>query len=212
MPVRVKICGLSTAETIAASVAAGAAYVGFVFYPRSPRAVTPQQSALLSAAVPPSVRKVALVVDADDALLDEIAATLAPDLWQLHGAETPARAAAIRARTGRPVMKALAIATSADLHAARAFEPVVDQFLFDAKPPPGGLPGGNGLPFDWRLLKGTSWSVPWMLSGGLTAENVAEAVAATGATQIDLSSGVEDAPGVKSPEKIRRLLAAVHAV
>jgi phosphoribosylanthranilate isomerase len=212
MPVRVKICGLSTEATIGASVEAGAAYVGFVFFPKSPRAVTPQQAALLSAAVPLSVKKVALVVDVDDTLLDEIAATLAPDLWQLHGAETPARAAAIRARTGRPVMKALAIATSADLEAARAFEPVVDQFLFDAKPPPGGLPGGNGLPFDWRLLKGTSWSVPWMLSGGLTAENVAEAVAATGATQIDLSSGVEDAPGVKSPEKIRRLLAAVHAV
>lgn len=212
MPVRVKICGLSTEETIAASVDAGAAYVGFVFFPKSPRAVTPPRAAILSAAVPLSVQKVALVVDADDTLLDEIAATLAPDLWQLHGAETPERAAAIRARTGRPVMKALAIATSADLDAARAFEPVVDQFLFDAKPPPGGLPGGNGLPFDWRLLQGTSWSVPWMLSGGLTPENLAEAVAATGATQIDVSSGVEDRPGVKSPEKIRRLLAAAHAV
>ncbi len=212
MTVAVKICGLNTAETIAAAVEGGAAYLGFNFYPSSPRAVTPETAACLAAAVPANVAKVALVVDAEDRLLDEIAEALSPDIFQLHGRETPERAAAIKARNGRRVMKALSIATEADVAAARAYEGVADLLMFDAKPPPGGLPGGNGLPFDWRLLKDARWSVPWMLAGGLTPDNVAEAIRSTGATRIDVSSGVEDRPGVKSPEKIRRFLAAARSV
>lgn len=208
MTVAVKICGLNTAETIAVAVEGGAAYLGFNFYPKSPRAVTPEMAARLAAAVPASVAKVALVVDAEDRLLDEIAEALSPDIFQLHGRETPERVAAIKARNGRQVMMALSIATEADVAAARAYESVADLLMFDAKPPPGGLPGGNGLPFDWRLLKDVRWSVPWMLAGGLTPDNVAEAIRSTGATRIDVSSGVEDRPGVKSPEKIRRFLAA----
>ncbi len=212
MTVAVKICGLNTAETIAAAVEGGAAYLGFNFYPKSPRAVTPETAARLAAAVPANVAKVALVVDAEDRLLDEVAEALSPDIFQLHGRETPERVAAIKARNGRRVMKALSIATEADVAAARAYEGVADLLMFDAKPPPGGLPGGNGLPFDWRLLKDSRWSVPWMLAGGLTPDNVAEAIRSTGATRVDVSSGVEDRPGVKSPEKIRRFLAAARSV
>jgi phosphoribosylanthranilate isomerase len=203
-----KICGLNTAETVAAAVEGGAAYLGFNFYPKSPRAVTPEIAARLAASVPASVSKVAVVVDADDRLLDGIAEALAPDILQLHGAETPERVAAIRARSGRTVMKALSIATSSDITRARAYESVADLLLFDAKPPPGGLPGGNGLLFDWQLLKDARWSLRWFLSGGLTPENVGEAIRSTGASRVDVSSGVEDRPGVKSPEKIRRFLAA----
>ncbi|MBM3536136.1 MAG: phosphoribosylanthranilate isomerase [Alphaproteobacteria bacterium] len=208
MSTRAKICGLKTPETVAAAVEGGASYIGFNFYPRSPRAVTPEAAARLAALVPASVAKVALVVDADDALIDTIAGALAPEILQLHGSETPERVAAIRVRTGRKVMKALAIATPADVERMRAYEFVADLLMFDAKPPPGGLPGGNGLPFDWRLLKDERWSRPWLLAGGLTPENVAEAIRSTGATQVDVSSGVEDRPGVKSPEKIRQFLAA----
>jgi phosphoribosylanthranilate isomerase len=207
--VATKICGLKTAETVAAAVEGGASYVGFNFYPRSPRAVTPEAAARLAASVPASVAKVALVVDADDSLIDAIAEALAPEILQLHGAETPERVEAIRARTGRKVMKAIAIATPADVERTRAYEAAADLLMLDAKPPPGGLPGGNGLPFDWQLLKGARWTLPWLLAGGLTPENVAEAIRATGAERVDVSSGVEDRPGVKSPEKIRRFLAAV---
>ena len=212
MTVAVKICGLKSPETIAAAVEGGAAYVGFNFYPKSPRSVTPELAARLAAAVPANVATVALMVDGEDRLLDEIAEALSPDIFQLHGHETPERVAAIRARSGRQVMKALSIATEADVAAARAYESVADLLMFDAKPPPGGLPGGNGLPFDWRLLKDARWPVPWMLAGGLTPENVAEAIRSTGATLIDVSSGVEDRPGVKSPEKIRRFLVAARSV
>ncbi len=210
MTAAAKICGLKTPETIAAAVEGGAAYIGFNFYPPSPRSVTPDAAARLSASVPPTVSKVALVVDADDALINQIAETLAPDILQLHGKETPERVVAIKARTGRPVMKVLAIATPDDVLKARAYEPVADLLMFDAKPPPGGLPGGNGLPFDWKLLKDAGWSLPWMLAGGLTPENVGEAIRSTGAAIVDVSSGVEDQPGVKSSEKIRRFLAATR--
>jgi phosphoribosylanthranilate isomerase len=206
--VAVKICGLKTAETVAAAVEGGAAYLGFNFYPRSPRAVTPEEAGRLAAAVPAGVANVALIVDADDALIDEIVTTLSPHILQLHGRETPERVAAIKARTGLTVMKALPIASADDAAAAHAYDTAADLLLFDAKPPPGGLPGGNGLPFDWRLLKGARWSLPWLLSGGLTPENVAEAIRSTGAERVDVSSGVEDRPGVKSPDKIRRFLAA----
>ena len=208
MSASAKICGLKTPETIVAAVGGGAAYIGFNFYPRSPRSVTPEDAARLAAKVPPSVSTVALVVDADDALIDRIAEALAPDILQLHGGETPERVAQIRARTGRQVMKALAIATPDDIVRARTYESSADLLMFDAKPPPGGLPGGNGLAFDWRLLKDATWTRPWLLAGGLTPANVSEAIRATGATRVDVSSGVEDSPGVKSPEKIRQFLAA----
>jgi len=206
--VRAKICGLNTPETVAAAVEGGASYIGFNFYPPSPRAVTPEAAARLGASIPTSVAKVALVVDADDRLIDAIAEALAPEIVQLHGAETPERVAAIKTRTGRKVMKVVAIATPADIEHTRAYESVADLLLFDAKPQPGGLPGGNGLSFDWRLLKDARWPLPWLLAGGLTPENVAEAIRSTGAAQVDVSSGVEDRPGVKSPEKIRRFLRA----
>jgi len=204
----VKICGLKTPETVAAAVEGGAAFIGLNFYPPSPRSVTPEVAAQISAGVPATVSKVALVVDADDATIDRIAEALAPDIVQLHGKETPDRVQAIKARTGRTVMKVLSIATSEDIARARAYEAVADILMFDAKPPPGGLPGGNGLPFDWQLLKDARWSLPWFLAGGLTSANVREAIRSTGATRVDVSSGVEDAPGVKSPEKIRQFLAA----
>lgn len=208
MSAAVKICGLKSPEAIEAAIEGGAAYLGFNFYPTSPRSLTPEAAARLAAAVPANVAKVALVVDADDRLLDEIAEALSPDIFQLHGHETPERVAAIKARNGRQAMKVVSIATEADLAAARAYEGVADLLMFDAKPPPGGLPGGNGLAFDWRLLKDARWSLPWMLAGGLTPETVAEAIRSTGATRVDVASGVEDRPGVKSPDKIRRFLAA----
>ncbi len=208
MSAAVKICGLKSPEAIEAAIEGGAAYLGFNFYPTSPRSLTPEAAARLAAAVPANVAKVALVVDADDRLLDEIAEALSPDIFQLHGHETPQRVAAIKARNGRQVMKVVSIATEADVAAARAYEGVADLLMFDAKPPPGGLPGGNGLAFDWRLLKDARWSLPWMLAGGLTPETVAEAIRSTGATRVDVASGVEDRPGVKSPDKIRRFLAA----
>lgn len=212
MTVAVKICGLNSAEAVAAAVEGGAAYIGFNFYPKSPRAVTPAVAAHLSAPIPLTVAKVALVVDADDRLLDDIAEALSPDILQLHGSETPARVAEVRKRTGRQVMKVLSIATVDDVARARSYQAGTDLLMFDAKPPPGGLPGGNGLPFDWKLLKDARWSVPWMLAGGLTPENVAEAIRSTGATILDVSSGVEDRPGVKSPDKIRRFLAAARGL
>ena len=208
MSAAVKICGLKSSEAIEAAIEGGAAYLGFNFYPTSPRSLTPEAAARLAAAVPANVAKVALVVDADDRLLDEIAEALSPDIFQLHGHETPERVAGIKARNGRQVMKVVSIATEADVAAARAYEGVADLLMFDAKPPPGGLPGGNGLAFDWRLLKDARWSLPWMLAGGLTPETVAEAIRSTGATRVDVASGVEDRPGVKSPDKIRRFLAA----
>lgn len=211
MTLRVKICGLRTPGTIAAAVEAGAGYVGFVLFAKSPRAVTPDELRDLAGSVAPGVMKVALAVDPDDALIDEIAA--APiDMIQLHGAESPARAAAIRARAGLPVMKAIGVAETADLDRIEAYAPAVDQFLIDAKPHPGGdLPGGNGLAFDWRLLAGRSFPRPWMLAGGLDAGNVAEAARLTGARQVDVSSGVESAPGVKNEALIRAFIAAARS-
>lgn len=214
MAVAVKICGLNRPEAVAAAVAGGAAFVGFVFYPRSPRAVTPAEAGRLAAGVPAGIVRTGLFVDADD---DMIAATLAAaplDLLQLHGDETPERVAAIRARFGRSVMKVLPIAEEEDVAAADRYLAVVDRLMFDARPPrrPDALPGGNGLAFDWRLLAGRSWPVPWMLAGGLTAATLAEAVRLTGAPAVDVSSGVEDAPGVKSVAKIAAFLAAARAL
>ena len=208
---RVKICGLREVADVETAVRAGAAYVGFVFFPKSPRNVTLAEAARLAAAVPPGVAKVALTVDADDATLDALMAEVPIDMLQLHGHESPERVAAVKARFGLPVMKAVGVAGEADLAALETYGRVADQILVDAKPAPGAdLPGGNGLAFDWRLIAGRRWPVPWMLAGGLTAENVGEAIRLTGARQVDVSSGVESAPGFKDPVKIEDFLEAAH--
>ena len=209
--VRVKVCGLRERRHVEAAVAGGAAYVGFVFYPRSPRHLTPGEAAELAGSVPPGVAKVALTVDADDATLDALLAEVPVDMLQLHGHESPDRVAAVRARFGLPVMKAVGVAGEKDLAALDDYERVSDQLLVDAKPAAGtGLPGGKGLAFDWRLISGRRWAVPWMLAGGLTAQNVAEALRLTGARQVDVSSGVESTPGVKNSMRIAAFLQAAH--
>lgn len=211
MDVRIKFCGLSRPADIAAASAAGAAYVGFVFFPKSPRCVTPEAAAKLALEVPPGIAKVALVVDADDALLDEITSKVPLDMLQLHGQESPERVAEVRRRYGLPVMKAVGIADAGDLPALEAYGRVADQLLVDAKPPKqADLPGGNGLAFDWRLIAGRRWPVPWMLAGGLEAGNVAEAIRLTGARQVDVSSGVEAARGVKDAALIRAFAEAAR--
>ncbi|MGI1663035.1 phosphoribosylanthranilate isomerase [Palleronia sp. KMU-117] len=209
--VRVKICGLTAPADVAAAVKAGAAYVGFVFFPASPRNLSIEAARDLALSVPPGVAKVALTVDASDALLDAIVAGVPLDMLQLHGHEPPDRVAGVRARHGLPVMKAVGLADEADLARIDAYAPVADQILVDARPPRGApLPGGNGLAFDWRLIAGRRWSVPWMLAGGLTPDNVAEAIRLTGAQQIDVSSGVERAPGMKDPARIEAFCAAAR--
>ncbi|MYH59598.1 MAG: phosphoribosylanthranilate isomerase [Boseongicola sp. SB0675_bin_26] len=207
---RVKICGLSTADTLATAVDSGAAYVGFVFFPSSPRNLKPSVARTLALDVPPGVAKVALTVDADDAFIDSLTAEVPLDMLQLHGSETPQRAREIRDRVRLPVMKAIGISDADDVARIDQYEKAVDQILVDARPPKDGkLPGGNGLSFDWTLIADRRWIVPWMLAGGLTHENVAEAVALTGARQVDVSSGVESAPGVKDADLVRRFLDAV---
>ncbi|HWK47840.1 MAG TPA: phosphoribosylanthranilate isomerase, partial [Stellaceae bacterium] len=212
--IAVKICGLSTPEAVAAAVDGGAAMVGFVFYPRSPRAIPPAVAAGLAGAVPGHVIRVGLFVDPDDALLDRVLGEVPLDLVQLHGEEAVERVAAIRRRAGLPVMKALKIAGPADLDRAAGYADVADRLLFDAASPAGSaaLPGGNGLAFDWRLLAGRSWPIPWMLSGGLTVANLAEAVATTGTRAVDVSSGVETTPGRKDMGLIREFLAAARSI
>ena len=207
--IRVKICGLSTRETIAAAAEAGAAYVGFVFFEKSPRNVSLEQARALAVDVPVGVAKVALTVNADDATLDQIMASVPLDMIQLNGAETPERVSEVRALTGLPVMKAVGIAGVEDVEKLDTYADVADQLLVDAKPPPDGeLPGGNGLAFDWRLVSNRRWSLPWMLAGGLDVSNVAEAIRLTGTRQVDLSSGVESAPGVKDVDLIRGFMKA----
>ena len=211
MSALVKICGLKTAAMVDAALDAGADMLGFVFFARSPRHVTLDAAAALGARVAGRARKVALTVDADDAALDAVVAALKPDLLQLHGRESPARTAAVAARCGLPVMKALGVATRDDLAVVSDYAPLCERLLFDAKPPEGAvLPGGNGLPFDWTLLAGYDPGVPWMLSGGLSPANVAEAVRRTGAPGVDVSSGVETAPGVKDAGLIRAFVAAAR--
>ncbi|TYP82260.1 phosphoribosylanthranilate isomerase [Maritimibacter alkaliphilus HTCC2654] len=208
--IRVKICGLTSVEAVAAAADAGARYVGFVFFPKSPRNISVDLAAELAAEVPPGIAKVALVVNADNALLDEITSRVPLDMLQLHGSETPERVAEVRARYGLPVMKAVGIADAADLTRIDDYIGVADQILVDTKPPKEAeLPGGNGLAFDWRLLQGRHWTVPWMLAGGLTPRNVALAAKLTGARQVDVSSGVESAPGVKDEGLVRDFLGAV---
>jgi phosphoribosylanthranilate isomerase len=203
--IRTKFCGLSRPEDVTAAADAGAAYVGFVFFPKSPRNVVIGQAAALAVTVPAGIAKVALVVNSSDAELDEIVESVPLDMLQLHGSETVERVREVRARYGLPVMKAIGVADADDLPALDAYAMAADQLLIDAKPPKNAdLPGGNGLSFDWRLIAGKSWPVPWMLAGGLTPDNVAEAVEMTGARQLDVSSGVEASAGVKD----RALMAA----
>lgn len=210
---RVKICGLRDTAGLQAAVDAGASYVGLVFFPKSPRNVTIAQAAQIAQAAPVGVAKVALVVDADDALLDRITAQVPLDVLQLHGKETPQRVHDIRARYGLPVMKAVGVGDAGDLDALATYAQVADQILVDAKPPQNAdLPGGNGLSFDWRLVAGRRWPVPWMLAGGLTPDNVAEAMALTGARQVDVSSGVESATGVKDADLIAAFCKAAQQV
>ncbi len=213
MAVTAKICGLNAPDAVAAAVAGGAGHIGLVFYPPSPRYVTPSRAAALAAEVPRAVGKVGLFVDAADdtlaAALDEVDL----DLLQLHGDESVDQVAAVRERFGVPVMKAIRVSCESDVAAADAYAEVADWLLFDARAPaqrPGALPGGNALAFDWRLLAGRRWDVPWMLSGGLDADNVAEAVGVAGARAVVVSSGVEDRRGHKSPDRIAAFLAAVR--
>lgn len=209
--IRVKICGLRTVADVAAAAAAGAAYAGFVFFAKSPRHLTIAQARELAIAAPVGLAKVALVVDADDAALDAIIEAVPLDMLQLHGHETPDRVAEVRARYGLPVMKAVGVADEGDLTAVFEYSTVADQLLIDAKPPKGAtLPGGNGLSFDWRLVAQRRWLRPWMLAGGLTPDNVAEAIRLTNARQVDVSSGVESAPGVKDAARMADFVAAAR--
>src|SRR6201993_163820 len=205
MSVAAKICGLSSGEAVKAAVVGGAAYLGFVFYPPSPRAVTPARAARLCAMVPAGISRVGMFVDADDDTIGEVLAETQIDVLQFHGHESPERVAAAKLRFARPVMKAVAIAGPEDVLNAARYEEVANLLLFDAKPPsrPDALPGGNGLAFDWSLIAGRSWRREWMLSGGLTAELLPEAVRISGATVVDVSSGVESRPGEKDLNKIR---------
>ena len=210
--IAVKICGLRDAAGIDAAVAAGADYVGLNFFPKSPRYVTDDEAAVLAARVPVGTAKVGLVVDPTDAELDRLLATVPLDIIQLHGHETPARVAQVRARTGLPVIKVVGVADAADLPELDAQAQVADQILVDAKPPKNAvLPGGNGLAFDWGLIAQRRWPVPWMLAGGLNAANVAQAVAQTGAVQVDVASGVESAPGVKDAQMMLDFVAAARS-
>jgi phosphoribosylanthranilate isomerase len=209
---RVKICGLRDAAGLDAAVRAGAAYVGLVFFEKSPRNVTVIHAATLAESVPASIAKVALVVDADNATLDAITAAVPLDILQLHGHETPARVAEIKARYGLSVMKAVGVADASDLAQLDVYAQVADQILVDAKPPKNAdLPGGNGLSFDWTLVANRQWQTPWMLAGGLTPDNVAQAIKLTGASQVDVSSGVESAAGVKDADLIAQFVAAAQS-
>jgi phosphoribosylanthranilate isomerase len=213
--IEVKICGLDRAESVDAAVAGGARYTGFVFYPPSPRNLSAKQARGLTERVPAGVLRVALFVDPSDADIARVLDQNRIDIIQLHGAEPADRVAEIRAATGAQIMKVVKLAGADDLQAAANYYAAADRLIFDAKPPnhmAGALPGGNALAFDWQLLAGARVPLPWMLAGGLTAENLAEAVATSGAAALDISSGVEDAPGVKNIEKIRAFLAAAAAI
>jgi len=209
---KVKICGLKREAALEAALAGGADYVGLVFFPPSPRYLTPEAAKPLAAKARGRARVVALMVEPDDALIDTIVATVDPDLLQLHGEESPERVAEVRRRWAKPVMKAVKVETAQDAEAALRYRGVADLILFDARPPKGSpLPGGNGAPFDWRALTGVKDEVAYILSGGLTPDNVAEAIRVTGAGTVDVSSGVEVRPGEKHPELIRRFLRAAKA-
>ncbi|GAA2855068.1 phosphoribosylanthranilate isomerase [Aminobacter sp. P9b] len=208
----IKICGLKTDEALATALDNGASHVGFIFFAKSPRNVSPEDAGRLREAARGRAKAVAVTVDADDAFLDEIVAAMAPDMIQLHGKESPARVAEVKARYGLPVMKAFSIREAADFEAIAPYAGVADRLLFDAKPPAGSeLPGGNGVSFDWRLLAGLDASVDYMLSGGLNAVNIGDAIKLANPPGIDISSGVESAPGVKDAALIENFFRAVRA-
>lgn len=210
--IRVKICGLRRVEDVRACATAGVAYIGLNFVAGSKRVVDVPTAVTLAQTAPVGMAKVALTLDASDAAIDAILSEVPIDIVQLHGNETPDRVAAVRDRTGLPVMKAVGLAGEGDLSALEDHMRAADMVLVDAKPPTdGALPGGNGLTFDWRLLQGRRWPVPWMLAGGLVAANVGEAIRLTGATQVDLASGVESAPGVKDAAMIAAFMDAARA-
>lgn len=209
MTAAVKICGLRDAESLDVAVKAGARFTGFVFFDKSPRHVDISQAVGLAASVPMGVARVGLFVNPDDAMLQQVLADVPLDMIQLHGLESPARVAEVKALTGLPVIKAVGVATASDLEPLWDYGLAADMLLVDAKPSPDAeLPGGNGLAFDWRLLVGRRWLKPWLLAGGLTPLNVAEAIRLTGAQAVDVSSGVESAPGVKDARLIREFIAA----
>jgi phosphoribosylanthranilate isomerase len=209
---KVKICGLRTEAALTAALDGGADYVGLVFFPPSPRHLPPAAAGPLAAMARGRARIVALMVDPDDALIETVVGAVDPDLIQLHGEESPERVAEVRRRWARPIMKAVKVETARDAETALRYRGVADLILFDARAPKGSvLPGGNGAPFDWRALAGVKDRVAYMLSGGLTPDNVAEAIRVTGAGIVDVSSGVEMRPGEKDPELIRRFLRAAKA-
>lgn len=209
--VRVKICGITRPEDMAVLARLGGAYAGLVFFARSPRALTVAQARAIALAAPPGLARVGLFVDADDGLIDAVLEEVPLDFLQLHGSESPERLAALRARHGLALIKAVGVAGADDLPALDLYASCADMLLVDAKPAPGAaVPGGNGLAFDWRLIAGRRWPLPWMLAGGLNAANVAEALRLTGARQVDVSSGVESAPGVKDAGFIADFMAAAH--
>ena len=213
MTVAAKICGVNSREALDAAVTGAAAFVGFVFYARSPRYVTVAQAATLAAATPKTVKRVGLFVDVDDAAIEAVLKDAPLELLQFHGAETPVRCREVKARFGVPVMKAIKIGGPGDLDQATPYFDAADWLLFDAKTPPSmknALPGGNAVSFDWTVLAGAKLPLPWMLSGGLTPDNVTEAVRVSGARAVDVSSGVESAPGRKDPVRIAAFLAAVR--
>ncbi len=209
--INVKICGLTESADVPAAILAGARYLGFNFFAKSPRYLAPADAAFIAGTVPEGICKVALTVNADKAFLDALVEVVPLDMLQLHGAESVERVREIKARYGLPVMKVVGVAVPEDLAALDEYGTVADQLLVDAKPPKGAvLPGGNGLTFDWRLIAGRRWPVPWMLAGGLTPQNVAQAIAMTGARQVDVSSGVESAPGVKDADLMAAFCAAAR--
>jgi phosphoribosylanthranilate isomerase len=213
MPVKVKICGLTDEDLVDAAIEAGADLLGVVFFEKSPRAVTIEHAAEILQWVPEEVQKVGLFVDPDDAFLNQVMNNLRLDYFQLHGTESPERVEQVRLEYGMPVIKALGISGVADLDAAMAYAEVADWLLFDAKPPVGAdRPGGNAQVFDWSILKDRTWPCPWLLAGGLTADTVAEAIRLSGAKAVDVSSGVESAPGVKDAELIAKFIAAAKGL
>jgi phosphoribosylanthranilate isomerase len=208
----IKICGLKSDEALAAALAGGASHVGFIFFPRSPRNIALDEAGRLRQAARGRATAVAVTVDANDAALDAIVAAMQPNLLQLHGRESPERVLAVKARYGLPVMKALSVREAADLEIARAYRGIADRLLFDAKPPKGAeLPGGNGVAFDWRLLAGLDERLDYMLSGGINAGNIGEAMRLARPAGLDVSSGVESAPGIKDPSLIEAFFRAVAA-
>lgn len=212
MSISVKICGLRDVAALNAAAQAGTRYVGLNFFAKSPRSVSFDVAAELCAQAPLGVAKVGLVVNVDDAFLDALTAAVPLDMLQLHGSESPERVEAVKARYGLPVMKVVGVAGPEDLERLESYLPVADQIMVDAKAPKDAvLPGGNGVTFDWRLIAGRRWPVPWMLAGGLTPENVGEAIRLTGARQVDVASGVESAPGEKSPALMTAFCDAAHA-